>query len=92
MLRSFHYAEAEAMKGGAPVHAGWAKEAGRAFVTEYQRALAASDLLPASEATFDAVLGAVELEKALYEVRYELKSRPQMVNIPASRVLEIAAA
>ena len=85
MLRSFAYAEAEAK---AP--AGWAKEAGKGFVAAYKKAAADTGLMPTSDDAFDAILAAVELEKALYEVRYELKSRPALVHIPAARVLEIA--
>jgi trehalose synthase-fused probable maltokinase len=90
MLRSFHYAEATARAEGAEVPEGWAKQAGQAFVAAYREAVGRTGLMPKDEAAFSAILDAVELEKALYEVRYELMSRPQMVAIPASRVLEMA--
>jgi maltokinase len=85
MLRSFHYAEAEA---GAPK--GWARQAGESFLDAYKRAVSSTDLMPTDDHAFKVILAAVELEKALYEVRYELKSRPHMVEIPLSRVLEMA--
>ncbi len=91
MLRSFSYAEATAKNDGAAVKDGWARETSKRFVENYVDAVKDTGLLPASPQAFDAILSAVELEKALYEVRYELKSRPQMVDIPASRVLEMAA-
>jgi maltokinase len=90
MLRSFGYAEAEARKNGGDVPDGWAADAGKAFLAAWRAAVAQSPLAPADEKIFAALLEAMELEKALYEVRYELVSRPALVHIPAARVLELA--
>jgi predicted trehalose synthase len=43
-------------------------------------------LVPGSEADFDTVLWAFTLDKAVYEVAYELAHRPDWVDIPASAV------
>jgi predicted trehalose synthase len=80
MLRSFAYAEGAAEKEGAPrgdrqgpsreaFLAGWREKAGH--------------LVPKDSATAAALLEALELEKLLYEVRYEVGHRPDWVSIPA---------
>ncbi|MFT3886917.1 MAG: phosphotransferase [Arachnia sp.] len=67
MLRSFGYAAAA---GGAP--AGWLTAARRAFLTGY-------GLDPDAE---NPVLDAYEIDKAGYEVAYEARYRPHMVQVP----------
>jgi len=47
------------------------------------------DLLPESVADSELVLRSWVLEKALYEVRYELNSRPEWIDIPLRAVLNI---
>ena len=49
-------------------------------------------LLPAGEAAISNLLSIYELEKAIYELRYELDNRPDWISIPVagiSRLLEI---
>ena len=92
VLRSFAYAEAVARRGGAAVAPGFGARAAAAFVDAYRGALAGASLVPESDDAFTALLSALELEKALYEVRYELQGRPDWVAIPASHLLEMAAA
>ncbi len=92
VLRSFAYAEAVARRGGAAVAPGFGAHAAAAFVDAYRGALAGASLVPEPDDAFTALLSALELQKALYEVRYELQSRPDWVAIPASRLLEMAAA
>jgi maltose alpha-D-glucosyltransferase/alpha-amylase len=48
-----------------------------------------SAILP-SGAQFDALLRAMMLEKALYELHYELNNRPDWVHIPVAGILELA--
>jgi maltose alpha-D-glucosyltransferase/alpha-amylase len=48
-----------------------------------------AELLPADDDGVRALLESWILEKALYEVRYELNSRPDWVSIPLSGVLEV---
>ena len=47
------------------------------------------DLIPPTVAEVELLLRAWLLEKALYEVRYELNSRPQWVDIPLRAVIEL---
>jgi maltokinase len=92
VLRSFAYAEAVARREGAAVAPGFGARAAAAFVDAYRGALAGASLVPEPDGVFTTLLAALELQKALYEVRYELQSRPDWVAIPASRLLEMAAA
>ena len=80
MLRSFSYAAAAAQKRGAPAgnRSGPAREA---FLQGYDSR--AGGLLPTEEATAKLLLASLELEKLLYELRYEVGHRPDWVAIPA---------
>ena len=82
MLRSFAYAAAAA---GVPLtERKAAVEAMRAaFLRGWQRAVAGTELAPASPTDRDTMLGVLELEKTLYELRYELLMRPDWAHIPA---------
>ena len=87
MLRSLDYAvQATLPPSGAAGEAGerWVERAGGAFLDGYQEAVARAPLplLPASPAGFGRVLSAFELDKALYEVRYELDNRPAWLAVP----------
>ena len=84
MLRSFSYAAAAAQKRGAPAgnRSGPAREA---FLQGYDSR--ASGLLPTEEATAKLLLASLELEKLLYELRYEVGHRPDWVAIPAGDLL-----
>ena len=48
-------------------------------------------LLPPAGAPRDALLAACELEKALYELRYELDNRPDWVHVPLAGILRLLA-
>ena len=84
MLRSFAYAAAAAEKKGA-VASDRARPARAAFLEGYGSRAAA--LLPAHEETRGILLAALELEKLLYELRYEVGHRPDWVEIPARDLL-----
>jgi maltose alpha-D-glucosyltransferase/alpha-amylase len=73
---------------GAIVWGGWL---GREFVREYVSRLREirPELLPADQADADLLLRSWILEKALYEVRYELNSRPDWADIPLRAVMKI---
>jgi predicted trehalose synthase len=50
--------------------------------------------MPAGETAFQRLLTVFELEKAVYELRYELNNRPDWIHIPVAgilRMLEAAA-
>jgi len=84
MLRSFAYAAAAAEKKGA-VPADRRGPARKAFLEGYRSRARA--LLPDDPATGQALLASLELEKLLYELRYEVGHRPDWVEIPARDLL-----
>jgi maltokinase len=84
MLRSFAYAAAAAEKKGA-FRSDRRGAARGAFLEGYgSRARA---LLPENETTAQVLLASLELEKLLYELRYEVGHRPDWVEIPAGDLL-----
>jgi maltokinase len=93
MLRSFAYAaDASALLGGVPAPAGWEASCRDAFLAGW-RATVDPRLVPASERGFERLLALSELQKLLYELRYELSHRPDWVRLPAAaleRILEAA--
>jgi maltokinase len=84
MLRSFAYAAATAEKRrGVRVNVRGPVES--AFLEGYRSS--AAGLLPTDERTAETLLEALEMEKLLYELRYELGHRPDWVDIPARDLL-----
>jgi maltose alpha-D-glucosyltransferase/alpha-amylase len=86
LLRSLNYA-AETARRARPADAswlaGWEAAARQRFLTAYlERTVGAASFLPADPAVVRAALGAFELEKAVYELEYELGNRPDWVGIP----------
>jgi maltose alpha-D-glucosyltransferase/alpha-amylase len=88
-LRSVAHDEAEAAKL-APLAQSWESEVRAAFLSSYD-ALARPAMLYASALAGSGLLALFELEKALYELRYELSNRPAWVGIPLQGILECAA-
>jgi maltose alpha-D-glucosyltransferase/alpha-amylase len=101
MLRSFHYAAHAARRSerlgdvaGARAArfmddaARWANWTSAAFVRAYRSADGIDGLLP-DEPEVRLLLDVYVLEKALYELRYELGNRPDWVDIPLAGVLEL---
>jgi maltokinase len=80
MLRSFDYAAASVP---GPHSEAWAAGCRAAFLDGY-----AGRELTATEAS---VLRAYEADKAIYEVVYEIRNRPDWVNIPLRAVATLAA-
>ena len=76
----------------APVARQWERRMRQAFVEAY-RDVAVTGGLYASAAAFDAarpMLDLFELEKALYELRYEIDNRPDWVGVPLAGIAELA--
>jgi trehalose synthase-fused probable maltokinase len=89
MLRSFAYASsASRILHGAPVPDDWESTARERFLDGYFTEVDAG-LLPASEAGIRQLLAIYELEKAVYELRYELNNRPDWVPIPVSGIARL---
>ena len=93
MLRSFAYvSSAVEILRGQTAPEDFEQRAREAFLTCYLRAIDPT-LLPAGEAAIANMLSIYELEKAIYELRYELNNRPDWVPIPVAgiaRLLESA--
>jgi maltokinase len=94
MVRSFHYAArtglAERGRDVDPelvdLAVQWESRARDEFWRGYQSVAGIDRLLPASTADRESLLRAFELDKAVYEIIYELSHRPDWVDIPASAV------
>ena len=69
----------------------WEQHARRAFFEGYRLAVANSParLVPPTEAELVRVCAVFELEKACYELRYELDNRPDWAPIPADGILHL---
>jgi len=93
MLRSFAYvASAAPILLEAEVPDGWEERCRVAFLDGYLTSVDPT-LLPAGEAGVTRLLSLFELEKAVYELRYEIDNRPSWVDIPVAgihRILESA--
>jgi trehalose synthase-fused probable maltokinase len=104
MIRSFHYASCSA--AAANKHAaGNSAEAERvgqacaewyfwtsaAFLSAYCDAAAGAVFQPRSHEQFDRLLAECLLEKAVYELRYELNNRPDWVYLPLAALHDLLA-
>jgi trehalose synthase-fused probable maltokinase len=86
MLRSFAYlSSAVAILHGRPAPDQFEERARDRFLSAYVGAVD-STLLPAGEAAVNNVLSIYELEKAIYELQYELDNRPDWVSIPVAGI------
>jgi maltose alpha-D-glucosyltransferase/alpha-amylase len=65
----------------------WEQAASAAFLRAYRETAASGSFLPADPAGLAALLNAYVLDKAFYEVLYELNHRPAWVWIPLRRIL-----
>jgi maltokinase len=92
MLRSFAYAaSASELERGVKPPDGWEENARAEFLAGYLDEVDSS-IVPSGQA-LERLLTLFELEKAVYELRYELDNRPDWVRIPVAgiaRLLEAA--
>jgi len=92
MLRSFSYAAAGSeLLRGKPAPDGWEQRARASFLEGYFDAVD-SALLPPGEEASQKLLSIFELEKAVYELRYELNNRPDWVGIPVAGIVRLLEA
>jgi maltose alpha-D-glucosyltransferase/alpha-amylase len=103
MLRSFHYAPHAVLFGqsqhtiirtedAAAVESGanfWYRWVSAAFLRAYLAESGNAAHLPQSRDELQVLLDAHLLEKALYEIAYEMNNRPDWVRIPIRGVLEL---
>ena len=86
MLRSFSYAAAgSGILRGKPAPADWEDRARETFLEGYFETVDAA-LLPPGQQVTTQLLAVFELEKAVYELRYELNNRPDWVAIPVAGI------
>jgi maltose alpha-D-glucosyltransferase/alpha-amylase len=101
MIRSFHYASYTAAKRTheAMPHVASERIENRAdawwfwtsvaFLAAYRRKARDVDFLPSSDDEFQALLDLCLLEKATYELRYELNNRPDWVYLPLQALVSL---
>jgi maltokinase len=92
MLRSFSYvAAAGEILGTRTVPEDWESRARAAFLEGYFRD-ADPALLPPGQESTQKLLSVFELEKAVYELNYEINNRPDWVGIPVKSILRLLEA
>jgi maltose alpha-D-glucosyltransferase/alpha-amylase len=100
MLRSFDYAirsalmdlgaeRADQLEGLEPWVRLWEERTRQAFLDGYQEGVGDAASYPEDEEHARALIELFTLEKALYEIRYELDNRPDWVGIPIKSVLDL---
>jgi maltose alpha-D-glucosyltransferase/alpha-amylase len=101
MMRSFSYAAHAALFAWSQPRPGefdrlepwarvWAHWAAAAFLNAWKEAVGTAAFVPKDPAVFDQLLRAFLLEKACYEIQYELNNRPEWVRIPLLGVQALA--
>jgi predicted trehalose synthase len=91
MLRSYSYAVATVTAGGAAVDGGGEARLREQFLDGYRATAEPSGILAPSGASQDRLLQFFELEKAVYELRYELDNRPDWLHIPVAGIAHLLA-
>jgi maltose alpha-D-glucosyltransferase/alpha-amylase len=102
MLRSLHYVSHAALRGKTPAllvgnvaisnekwAAFWYDWTAASFLQSYLAGAKSGGFLPGDLAQQRTLLNAYLLEKALYELRYELNNRPDWVKIPLEGILQL---
>lgn len=97
MLRSYHYAIVTATRARpeatraaiAPWAALWYRAATASFLRGWLGAVEGTIVLPPTRVVTGALLDLFLLEKGVYEVGYELDSRPDWVEIPLQGICEL---
>jgi maltokinase len=89
MLRSFSYAAAGSrILRGVAAPEDWEDRAREAYLEGYREKVEPSLLPPGQQAT-EQLLTVFELEKVVYELRYELNNRPDWVAIPVAGIVRL---
>jgi maltose alpha-D-glucosyltransferase/alpha-amylase len=99
MLRSIDYAATYGLKTGefrsedqprlAPWAQLWVTWVSTMFLESYVKSVNGGGFLPASMDEVKTLLDLCTLQKAIYELSYELNNRPDWVDVPITGVLEI---
>ncbi len=99
MVRSFHYAS-RAAANYASTHgmqsphtdhwlSAWYYWTSVAFLAGYRQTAAGASFVPQDAGQFERVFEACLLEKAVYELRYELNNRPDWVYLPLAALVDL---
>ena len=97
MLRSFHYAAYAALRVRRdrarlePWARCWTQWVSAGFVKAYLTTAGQASFVPRSRDELQVLLDAYLLEKAIYELGYELNNRPDWVPIPLQGILQLIA-
>ena len=102
MLRSFDYAAAVALRQQVhpdeanartlePYGRAWAEVMREAFWAAYRTRPGIEALLPADPAVTERLLSALALAQALYELEYEVASRPEWMEIPLEGIARLTS-
>ncbi|HEY6006956.1 MAG TPA: maltose alpha-D-glucosyltransferase [Geobacteraceae bacterium] len=100
MIRSFHYAAHAVLLQRAPVRAedvpylepwaeAWHRCCAGIFLHSYLQTVAGAPFMPKEREELEVMLSAFMLDKALYELGYELENRPEWVMIPLRGIRRI---
>lgn len=93
MVRSFHYVPFASLKDQGGGHSRWASFwsdwASAAFLKGYLATATGAEFWPRNSEDVRLLLDIYQVEKALYELRYELNNRPDWVEIPLYGLVEI---
>jgi maltose alpha-D-glucosyltransferase/alpha-amylase len=105
MIRSFNYAVHDVLieeqatglsdRGGSNLEAWgrfWDASVSASFLRGYLAVAGIASLIPPARDETELLLGACLLEKAVYEIGYELNNRPERVGLPLRGVLELLEA
>lgn len=87
MLRSFDYAASHERSSSAAQS--WQRVLRERFLNGYLNRVGPTGLLPADPTTMTRLRDIFELDKAIYELGYELANRPDWVPIPAQGIVRI---
>ncbi len=102
MLRSFYYAAYAVLMQRSHVRAedipflvpwvqAWYRHNSEIFLDSYQKSVRGAGFLPQDEAEVELMLHTFLLDKAVYELGYELNNRPEWISIPLRGVMELLA-
>ena len=100
LLRSIDYSATAALERAlkiapeehsklAPALESWRARASAALLAAYREAMADMRLWPSDSQAADGILDFFLLEKALYEIEYELAHRPDWLRVPLAGVVRI---
>ena len=67
----------------------WRDRVRHEFLTAYRETVGGAPFIPDATGAFEQVLGIFELEKALYELDYEMNNRPDWLWVPLQGILAI---